>query len=203
MTLESKSKKKKRKKGAKDIANGDVAQTPTVLGTSAEKEPPSRIIAADDDDEEAEAGEETGRVPQTDTPTTTTAEGTTTTAEGTATAPLANGTDQTSMVEADDSTDARFEALVKDRDSLRAEVTQLRQSIQALQAKHGTNLAAVREELQESLAGKSHAEEQYQTLLGRVNTIKAQLGERLKADAVCPLQPKPREKTSYRSDNVL
>jgi chaperonin cofactor prefoldin len=192
LAIESKSKKKKRKKGAKDIANGEISQTPAVSGASAEQEPSSRTIAAGN--EEAEAEEETDRETRIVTPTPT---------EDAATALLANGTEQASTAEANDSTDSRFEALVKDRDSLRAEVTQLRQSIEALQAKHGTTLAAVQEELQESLAGKSHAEEQYQTLLGRVNTIKAQLGERLKADAVCPLLSELRERTSHRSDSVL
>ena len=88
------------------------------------------------------------------------------------------------MAESPEDVGVRFEALVKDRDALRVEVTQLRQSLEELQAKHQTSLDAVREELQKTQAEKEHAEEQYQTLLGRVNTIKAQLGERLKADAV-------------------
>lgn len=81
--------------------------------------------------------------------------------------------------------DARFEALVKDRDALRIEVIQLRQSLEKIQENHENSLRSIREELQETQTEKEHAEEQYQTLLGRVNTIKAQLGERLKADAVC------------------
>jgi chromosome segregation ATPase len=91
------------------------------------------------------------------------------------------------MEESTEDIDARFEALVKDRDGLRLEVMQLRQSLEELQAKHQTSLDSIREELQETQTEKEHAEEQYQTLLGRVNTIKAQLGERLKADAVCPV----------------
>jgi chromosome segregation ATPase len=90
------------------------------------------------------------------------------------------------MAKSTEDTDTRFEALVKDRDTLRVEVTQLRQSLEELQARHLSSLESVREELQETQTEKEHAEEQYQTLLGRVNTIKAQLGERLKADAVCP-----------------
>ncbi|KAF4625244.1 hypothetical protein G7Y89_g12924 [Cudoniella acicularis] len=42
--------------------------------------------------------------------------------------------------------------------------------------------SSIREKLQESETAKEHAETQYQHLLGRINTIKASLGERLKAD---------------------
>ena len=79
---------------------------------------------------------------------------------------------------------ARFDALVRDRDALRAEVTQLRRSLEELQSKHESDLEAVQNELQETQGEKEQAEEQYQTLLGKVNTIRSQLGERLKADAV-------------------
>ncbi|KAH8685518.1 hypothetical protein BGZ60DRAFT_440556 [Tricladium varicosporioides] len=43
-------------------------------------------------------------------------------------------------------------------------------------------VTSIRAELQETETAKEHAETQYQHLLGRVNTIKASLGERLKAD---------------------
>lgn len=104
------------------------------------------------------------------------------------------------MTKSTEDSNARFEALVKDRDALRVEVTQLRQSLEELQAKHQTSLESVREELQETQTEKEHAEEQYQTLLGRVNTIKAQLGERLKADAVCLKLP---GQDYHESDIVL
>jgi hypothetical protein len=38
--------------------------------------------------------------------------------------------------------------------------------------------------LDEANEGKEHFETQYKNLLGRVNTIKTSLGDRLKADAV-------------------
>ena len=69
---------------------------------------------------------------------------------------------------------ACFDALVKDRDALRLEVTQLRQSLEELQSKHTTEMEAEKESV----------EEQCQSLLGKVNTIRSQLGEQLKADAV-------------------
>ena len=79
----------------------------------------------------------------------------------------------------------RLLALVKDRDALRAEVTQLRQSLQEIQANHEAELDTVQGQLQETQGEKEQAEEQYQNLLGKVNMIRSQLGERLKADAVC------------------
>lgn len=80
-------------------------------------------------------------------------------------------------------TTARLEAMQQERDSLRFEVTQLRKSLEQIQERHESELSTVREELNESKSGKDHAETQYKTLLGRVNTIRSQLGERLKADA--------------------
>lgn len=108
----------------------------------------------------------------------------TTVHDNSSTTPLTNGSQKTSMTGSTDDSDARFEALVKERDALRIEVTQLRQSLEELQVNHQTSLGSVQQELSETRTEKENAEEQYQTLLGRVNTIKAQLGERLKADAV-------------------
>jgi hypothetical protein len=45
-------------------------------------------------------------------------------------------------------------------------------------------IQSLREELEEANEGKEHFETQYKNLLGRVNTIKTSLGDRLKADAV-------------------
>jgi predicted nucleic acid-binding Zn-ribbon protein len=79
---------------------------------------------------------------------------------------------------------------------LRQEVTELRKSLEGLQSKHETQpsedtvskqeaeIQSLREELEEANEGKEHFETQYTNLLGRVNTIKTSLGDRLKADAV-------------------
>jgi hypothetical protein len=83
--------------------------------------------------------------------------------------------------------DPRFEALVRDRDSLRLEVTEMRRSLEEIQSKHQEEMGALRHKLEETEEEKEHAETQYRNLLGKVNTIKSQLGERLKADAVCAL----------------
>ncbi|EME44632.1 hypothetical protein DOTSEDRAFT_172926 [Dothistroma septosporum NZE10] len=80
-------------------------------------------------------------------------------------------------------TTSRLDAMQQERDSLRAEVTQLRQSLESLQEKHGRELLGVKDELQQTQNGKEHAETQYKNLLGKVNTIRSQLGERLKSDA--------------------
>ncbi|KAI5360142.1 putative GRIP domain-containing protein [Septoria linicola] len=80
-------------------------------------------------------------------------------------------------------TTARLDAMQQERDSLRAEVTELRKSLESLQEKHNEELSGVKEELEQSNEGKEHAETQYRNLLGKVNTIRSQLGERLKADA--------------------
>ncbi|OAX81391.1 hypothetical protein ACJ72_04271 [Emergomyces africanus] len=79
--------------------------------------------------------------------------------------------------------DPRFEALVRDRDSLRAEVAEMRISLEKIQSKHDEEMGALQNQLQQSQTDKEHAETQFRNLLGKVNTIKSQLGERLKADA--------------------
>jgi chromosome segregation ATPase len=109
----------------------------------------------------------------------------------------------------------RLEVMSKEREALRAEVEQLRKSLEEIQGKHkeevstikgqhaeelskvGTNhteqvetirsehteeVSTIRTELKETKSAKEQAETQYQHLLGRINTIKSSLGERLKAD---------------------
>ena len=71
--------------------------------------------------------------------------------EAPATAPITNGV---KILSTDDSNDAaaRFDALVKDRDALRQEVTQLRQSLQELQSKHAGEIEVVQTELADTQA---------------------------------------------------
>ncbi|KAI4612563.1 hypothetical protein J4E80_007297 [Alternaria sp. BMP 0032] len=90
---------------------------------------------------------------------------------------------------------ARLDAVAKERDALRQEVTELRKSLEEVQnkqstgtsdeshANHEEEMRSLREELDEANEGKEHFETQYKNLLGRVNTIKTSLGDRLKADA--------------------
>ncbi|KAK2625032.1 hypothetical protein QTJ16_005401 [Diplocarpon rosae] len=51
-----------------------------------------------------------------------------------------------------------------------------------LKVQHEEEISTIRAELLETESAKDHAETQYQSLLGRINTIKSSLGERLKAD---------------------
>ncbi|CAD6584437.1 MAG: hypothetical protein ASARMPRED_001763 [Alectoria sarmentosa] len=80
-------------------------------------------------------------------------------------------------------TDTRLEALVNERAALRKEVAQVRRSLEEIQEKHEEELGNIREQLADTQGEKEQAETQYRNLLGKVNTIKSQLGERLKADA--------------------
>ena len=81
-------------------------------------------------------------------------------------------------------TDARLEALVNERAALREEVAQVRRSLEEIQGKYQDEMGVLREQLAGTQAEKEQAETQYRNLLGKVNTIRSQLGERLKADAV-------------------
>ncbi|KAF1942375.1 hypothetical protein EJ02DRAFT_402778 [Clathrospora elynae] len=92
-------------------------------------------------------------------------------------------------------TSARLDAIAKERDALRQEVTELRKGLEGIksthdlgvadesESKHEEEIRSLREELDEANEGKEHFEAQYKNLLGRVNTIKTSLGDRLKADA--------------------
>src|SRR5690349_5197246 len=85
---------------------------------------------------------------------------------------------------ASDTSDAsvRLEAMSQDREALRAEVEKLRRALEDIQERHDEELSTARSELEESELAKEQAQSQYQNLLGRVNTIKSTLGERLAAD---------------------
>ena len=78
---------------------------------------------------------------------------------------------------------SRLDAMQQERDNLRAEVTQLRQSLESLQEKHNEEVSGVKEELEQSQQSREHAETQYRNLMTKVNSIRSQLGERLKEDA--------------------
>ena len=60
----------------------------------------------------------------------------------------------------------------------------MRKSLESIQGKHEEEISNLQGELEEANDGKEHFETQYRNLLGRVNTIKSSLGDRLKADAV-------------------
>ena len=74
--------------------------------------------------------------------------------------------------------------LTLERQQLQAEVTNLRQSLEEIREKHEIEVGKLRSEVEETQSGKEHVETQYRNLLGKLNTIRSQLGDRLKADAV-------------------
>lgn len=98
---------------------------------------------------------------------------------------LSNGTNRLSISNDTEDATARFDALVRDRDALREEVTRLRESLEQVTRKFDDQSI----ELETVQGERETAEENYQNLLGKVNTIRSQLGERLKADAVGPYFP--------------
>lgn len=60
----------------------------------------------------------------------------------------------------------------------------MRKSLEEIQSKHRLDMEALQQKLDDAETKRDHAESQFQKLLERVNTIKSQLGERLKEDAV-------------------
>ncbi|KAF2085961.1 hypothetical protein K490DRAFT_45564 [Saccharata proteae CBS 121410] len=90
---------------------------------------------------------------------------------------------KTQETDAPSDTSERLEALAKERDTLRAEVTELRKSLENIQSKHEEETAKIKSELENSQSGKEHAESQYRDLRGKVQLIRSQLGERMKSDA--------------------
>ena len=56
------------------------------------------------------------------------------------------------------------------------------EEVSTIKNDHTEELSTIKAELEETESAKEQAETQYQHLLGRVNTIKSSLGERLKAD---------------------
>lgn len=70
----------------------------------------------------------------------------------------------------------------QEREALRVEVEQLRKQLETIQETHSQETVQLKTDLEESEAAKEHAEEQYQTLMGRVEKIKETLGSRLARD---------------------
>ncbi|KAK7740202.1 hypothetical protein SLS63_001402 [Diaporthe eres] len=79
-------------------------------------------------------------------------------------------------------TSAKLEAMSEEREALRKEVEQLRKQLETIQESHTSEVSKLKTDLEESESAKDQAEEQYQTLLGRVEKIKQTLGDRLKRD---------------------
>ena len=199
---DQKSKKKKKSKKKGTGTNNAPTLTPTTpadTDTQEVTESPIDVKETPDEDDESEQEEGTvappapAQQPQANEPPIAQQPEEPPTEQTNATPPpdptsnITNGVAKTTLEDADEKendTAARFDALVADRDALRHEVTELRKSLESLQSKHETEIETLQENLADTQAEKENAEEQYQNLLGKVNTIRSQLGERLKADAV-------------------
>ena len=105
--------------------------------------------------------------------------------------------DKITILAAAADTDARLEALVNERNALREEVAQVRRSLEEIKEKHEEELGSIRVQIADTQGEKEQAETQYRNLLGKVNTIRSQLGERLKADAVGIRLPLPLRRSCY------
>lgn len=173
---DSKSKKKKKPKKKANTTHSAADDQPSTPTAGAKDSEP---VTSDPTDESEVDENEPDAIAATNS--------TNTSVEGEAIGHLANGLQKATVSE--DNITERLEAMVNDRDALRAEVTELRQSLEALQSKHQDELSDVTTQLQETQGEKEEAQEQYQNLLGKVNTIKAQLGDRLKSDAVGTYSP--------------
>jgi chromosome segregation ATPase len=60
--------------------------------------------------------------------------------------------------------------------------TKHEEEVSKIKEEHTEEISTIRTELDETESAREQAETQYQALLGRINTIKSSLGERLKAD---------------------
>ena len=81
-------------------------------------------------------------------------------------------------------TDTRLARLHEEREALRIELAEVRRSLEALQERHEADAQEMQVQLTDANNKKEQAETQHRNLLGKVNTIRSQLGDRLKADAV-------------------
>jgi seryl-tRNA synthetase len=79
----------------------------------------------------------------------------------------------------------KLDALAVERDMLRREVAELRQSLEDITSQHEQEVKDLREKLDAANEGREDAEQKHATLLERVNNISATLGERLKSNVVC------------------
>jgi len=60
----------------------------------------------------------------------------------------------------------------------------MRKSLEEIQSRHKADMESLQQRLEDAETKKEQAETQFQNLLERVNTIKSQLGQRMKEDAV-------------------
>ena len=85
----------------------------------------------------------------------------------------------------------KLEALAEERDLLRREVAELRQSLEGITSQRESEVKGLREEVEAANEDREKAEQKHAALLERVNNISATLGERLKSNAVCIMATSP------------
>ncbi|KAI0426316.1 hypothetical protein F5Y09DRAFT_69577 [Xylaria sp. FL1042] len=79
----------------------------------------------------------------------------------------------------DPDTTARLDAMTKEREALKVEVEGLRKQLETIQATHAQETTQLKSDLEEVETAKEQVEEDYQTLLSRVEKIKDSVGNRL------------------------
>lgn len=79
-------------------------------------------------------------------------------------------------------TSARLEAMSQEREALRAEVEQFRKQLEGIQETHAQETTKLKSDLEESVAAKELAEEEYESLRERVDKLKETLGSKLARD---------------------
>ncbi|KAK8087004.1 hypothetical protein PG994_001978 [Apiospora phragmitis] len=91
---------------------------------------------------------------------------------------------QSTMVSSAPSADtsARLEAMSQEREALRAEVEQVRKQLEGIQETHAQETTKLKSDLEESVAAKELAEEEYESLRERVDKLKETLGSKLARD---------------------
>lgn len=101
-----------------------------------------------------------------------------------------NGDMQVAPISDTSDPSSRFDALVKDRDNLREEVTKLRKSLEELQSRHDGEEGTAQEDLQEARNEKEEWENRYNELKDGLDAMRSRLAERFKAKTVrllCPV----------------
>ncbi|PSN64084.1 hypothetical protein BS50DRAFT_576703 [Corynespora cassiicola Philippines] len=182
----SKSKKKKNKK--KGSGGGNKPEDATNVNGSAEHQD-AEDDEGDEEDEKTKPAVQASEPDDVDderplSPTSAHANGSSSHSISSAVAlGLARSRSQGGLSPPPSDTSARLDAIAKERDALRQEVTELRKSLESIQVRHEEEIGGLQSELEEANESKEHFETQYKNLLGRVNTIKTSLGDRLKADA--------------------
>jgi predicted nuclease with TOPRIM domain len=78
----------------------------------------------------------------------------------------------------------KLEALARERDNLRQEVSELRKALEDIQGKHDQEIKNLQVKLETAEESRDEADQRHSDLRVRVKEITATLGERLKSNTV-------------------